>query len=224
MSKDNKRLLKYLGILFIAVLLVYKLPHDSYSIAQYMIRPIRYKNGALYLSGIIPLILIIISIKGFWSLERFRDRSKILMLLLVLVIVMPIMNWTLDLTRTSYHWVNRDGLNGVDIMEPNISLGGSNDKVTINISLEVIDYSKNTNDFGIRVYMPDSLSDYVGMQVIELENSYRTHGDREVIRVNESIVINLNRSLDHDFQWANESTNYELYNEKEVVKIIDHGL
>lgn len=57
LSKDNKKLLKYLGILFILGLSAYKLPHDSYSIIQYIIRPIRYKNSTIYLSGIVPLDL-----------------------------------------------------------------------------------------------------------------------------------------------------------------------
>ncbi len=57
LSKDNKKLLKYLGILFILGLSAYKLPHDSYSIIQYIIRPIRYKNSTIYLSVIVPLDL-----------------------------------------------------------------------------------------------------------------------------------------------------------------------
>ena len=63
MYKDNKNLLKYLGIVFIAVLLIYKLPHNSYSIIEYIIPPIRNNNSVIYLSGLVPLILFVV---GIW--------------------------------------------------------------------------------------------------------------------------------------------------------------
>ena len=78
MSKDNKDLLKYLGIIFIAILLIYELPHDSYSLIQYIIPPIRSNNSVIYLSGLVPLILLIVGINGLFKLERFEGKSKLL--------------------------------------------------------------------------------------------------------------------------------------------------
>ena len=105
LSKDNKMLIKYLGIIFISTLLTYKLPHDSYSIIQYIIRPIRYKGSTIYLTGIIPLVLFFIGIKGLFKIERFADKSKILLFIVIILIIIPIMKGTLDFTRTSYLWL-----------------------------------------------------------------------------------------------------------------------
>ncbi|MCY6485057.1 hypothetical protein OW763_11970 [Clostridium aestuarii] len=227
MSEDNKKLFKYLGIVFIAVLLTYKLPHDSYSIIQYIIRPIRYKNSVIYLSGIIPLAVFIIGIKGILSLERFADKRRILIFLLIVTIIIPIMNWSLDFTRTNYHWLKRDGLNAVDIVDTDINLNGSNEELTINFKLELIDYSRSQNEFKIRVYLPKSLSDYVGKDFYEFEKHYRTYGNRSILNVKEQIVVRLDndytRKSSFDSQWYWEDVEYQLYNKKEVVKIMEHG-
>jgi len=70
LSKDSKRLLKYLGLIFISALLTYKLPRDTYSIIQYLIKPIRFENSVLFLSGLFPLILLIVGIKGLLKMAR----------------------------------------------------------------------------------------------------------------------------------------------------------
>ena len=228
MSKDNINLVKYLGVLFLAALLIYKLPHDSYSIVQYIIRPIRFGSGYLHLSGLIPLILIIIAIKGFVRLERFEKKSKLFIIIVALVMLMPIMTWVLEVTRTNYHWVKKDGLNAVDIKESNISLASYNEELRIQIELKLIDYSRSSNEFKIRVYLPDSLSDYVGEKTYVLENYYRTHGNRKIIELDEYILINLDKdTIDEDIfasQWYYDEVIYELFNEQEAVKIIDHGV
>jgi hypothetical protein len=228
LSKDNKRLLKYLGILFITVLLTYKLPHDSYSIIQYIIRPIKYNNSTIYLSGIIPLILFIIGVKGLFNLERFVDRSKIFIFIVVILIIFPIMKGTLDFTRTSYYRLKGNGLSTLDIVDANASLNGSNEELAINLKLELIDYSRGGNEFKIRVYLPEKLSEYTGREFYEFGKNYETYGDKNKIRIDEKIVIkssneDLQRSI-FNSQWYRQDFEYELYNEKEVVKIIDRGL
>lgn len=228
MRKDNKRLLKYLGIIFIAVLLTSKLPHDSYSIIQYIIRPIRYKNATIYISGIIALILYFIGIKGLTNLERFADKNKILIFIAVLVIIIPLMKWTLNFSRTNYHWLIDDGLKAVDIVDANINLAGSNNELTIILKLELIDYSRGQNQFKIRAYLPPKLSEYTGKKFYEFENDYITYGNRNIMNIEEHIVVKLDNDLAlrilDDTQWYWEDSEYELYNEQEVIKIIDHGL
>lgn len=228
MSEDNKRLFKYLGILFIAVLLTYKLPHDSYSIIQYIIPPIRYNGGATHLAGLVPLVLIIIGIKGLFSLKKFVGVNKFSVFLLVVIIIMPIMNWTLDVTRTNYHWLRKDGLNAVDIEAPRISLSSFDEELKINVIMELIDYSRSRNEFKIRLYLPKSLAEHIGKEFLELENVYRTHGNRGKSSVYEQIVIELDnkhsRGYIYDVDWHWEDVEYELYNEDEVIRIIDHGL
>jgi hypothetical protein len=228
LSKDNKRLLKYLGIIFLTVLLTYKLPHDSYSIIQYILRPIRYKNSTIYLSGIIPLVLFIIGIKGLFNLERFAHRSKILIFIVVTFIIIPVMKGTLDFTRTRYYELKGTGLRAVDIVDANANLTSSNKEIAISLKLELIDYGKAGNEFKIRVHLPEKLSEYTGKEFYEFENNYVTHGNRNKIKIDEQIVIksdndNLYSTLSGS-QWYLDEFEYELYNENEVIKIIDRGL
>lgn len=227
LSNDNKKLLKYLGILFISVLLTYKLPHDSYSIIQYIIRPITYKNSTIYLSGILPLVLFIISIKDILNLKRFAGKSRLLIFSLIVLIIMPIMKWSLDFTRTNYHWLKKDGLNAVDIVDANINLNRSSEKLTVNFKLELIDYSRSENEFKIRVYLSKSLSDYIGQEFYEFENDYRTYGNRSILHVEKQIVVVLNDDyIRKDLfasRWYREDVEYQLYNENQVITIKKHG-
>ncbi|WBW99418.1 hypothetical protein [Oceanirhabdus sp. W0125-5] len=228
MSDDNKKLFKYLGILFLAVLLTYRLPHDSYSISHYILRPIRHKNSVFHLTGLLPLVTFIIGIKRILSLERFANKSKILIALLIIIVVLPIMEWSLDFTRTNYHWLRRDGLKSVDIVESDINLENFNDELTISFNLKIKDYSRKQNKFKIRVYLPKSLSNNIGNEFYEFENEYRTHGNRSVTTIKEQFVVKLDnysiQKILFKTKWYWEDVVYELYDEKEVIKNIKHGL
>ncbi|AFS78725.1 hypothetical protein Curi_c17180 [Gottschalkia acidurici 9a] len=227
-SEDNKKLLKYLGIMFISVLITYKLPHDSYSIIEHIIMPIEYKDSVVYLSGIIPLVLLFISIKGIFNLKRAEGRNKLLLFLMIITVIMPMMKWSLDITRTGYYWIKKDSLRSVDIGDSKVSLSGSNDKLTMTLNLELIDYGMTQNNFKIRVYLPKALKTYNNQDFYELENEYLTNGNRRKRTIREEIVLNLNDKNGmeklFDSKWHWEDLKYELYNEDEVVEIIKRGL
>lgn len=229
LNEDNKRMLKYLGVLFIAVFITYKLPHDSYSIIQYMIKPIRHGNSVTYFSGIIPFILYIYGIQGILNLERFENKSKIVTFLLIIVIIIPLMKWTLDFTRTNYHWIMKDGLNAVDIIESKINMEISNNIIKLNVKIELIDYGRSQNAFKIRMYLPKTLRENLRREYIDLEQYYRTIGNpRTTLAVNEQIVVQFDdadvQDKIFDSHWNWEEYKYELYNDNEVVEMIDHGL
>jgi len=231
MNKDNKQLIKYLGIIFIAVLLIYRLPHDSYSTMQYIIKPIRYGNTVFYFSGMVPLILFIIGIRGILYLEKFKDKNKIFMFLFIILILIPVMKWSLSFTRSNYHWIMRDGLNSVDITDSNIGLGnnGTDDTLTIDFNFKIIDYSRSGNKVKIRVYLPKTLSNFTGKEVYEFENTYRTYGSRRPLNISEQIIVktdNNNNAEDQLFKanWFWEDYQYEIFNENDAVRIKEHGL
>ncbi|MGO1469222.1 MAG: hypothetical protein ACTHW2_04290 [Tissierella sp.] len=231
MNKDNKNLLKYLGILFLTVLLTYKLPHDSYSIIEYIIPPIKTKGGGVfYLSGIVPLILFIIGVKGLFKLERFEDNSKLLLFFVTIIIVIPLMKWTIDVSRTNYHWIKDDGLKSIEIEESSISLTGSDDEIVMNVSLELKDYSRSRNEFKIRVYLPENLKEHTGKRFYDLENYYITHnGRRNTSTIEEDIAIKSINGEEEaerlfDSNWYLEDMKYELYNNEEKVEFIQHGM
>lgn len=228
LKEENKSLIKYLGMIFLDVIITYKLPHDSYSIIQYIIPPIRVGNGTLYLSWSIPLVLFIIGIKGLFNHERFVDKNKFLLFIVIIIVIIPLMRWTLGFSRTNYHWLRGDELRAVDIKESDIRLSGSDDDMIINVNLKLIDYGRKENQFKIKVYLPETLRKYVGGEFYEFENYYRTHGNRNILNINEEIMFKLAGDYEHEklfeSNWHWEDIEYKLYNDKEEVKIIEHGL
>ncbi len=154
MTKDNKRLMISLCIIFLAVALSYQLPHDSYSILQYAIHPIKIGNSILYLDSILCLILLIIGISGVLTAERFRRSVKFLRLLFILFILIPLMGLVIDFARITYHTVARDGIHSVDLKDTELSLVQLNNSTIINVHLVLRNYSLSNQEFGIRVYLP----------------------------------------------------------------------
>jgi hypothetical protein len=231
MNKDNKRLLIYLGMIFGIVILNYKLPHDTYSIIQYIFSLIRNNRVSFNLSGIIIIIwaLFFIGLRGLFDLERFKERSRLLIFVVVIIIIMPIMKGILDFSRTSYHWIKGDGVQAVDIVDGMISLNGSNGEVKIAIKLQLKDYGTKTNEFKVSVYLPKTLSKYTKKDLYQFEHVYVTHGEKNtILNVEEQISVKLDneeakQNLFNE-QWHYEDVTYELYNDKESVKLIDRGL
>lgn len=227
MSKDNINLIKYLAVIYFSVILAYKLPHDSYSIIEYIIKPIRRDNTVIYLSGIIILILIFIGLKGILRLNRFVNKNRIIITFLVFIFVIPFMKWTIDFTRMGYHTLKNDGINSIDIKDSDITLNSTNDSTVININLKLVDYSRRHNKFNLRVYLPKTLSEYTGKEYYDLKNNYETDGSNYILNINEDLLLNTEYTNSHDYlfqsNWFYEDVRYELYDDNETVSIIKHG-
>lgn len=227
-NEENKKMLKYIGVIFILVLITYKLPHKSYSIIEYIMPTISTKNAIQPTSSIIVFIIFIIGIRGLCSLKIFEYRNKFLVFLLVVIIIMPLMKFGLDITRTNYHWIKGDKLKSVDIEESHITTSQFNEELKIILNISLIDYGKGLNQFKIKVYLPKSLAEYVGQDSYELKNIYRTRGDRNSIQITEEIDIILDNynlgNMSRGSRWYKEKYEYELYNDKESIRIINNGL
>lgn len=225
MTDENKKLLKYLGIIFLSVLLMYKLPYKPYSIMEYLLPPIEVgDNSRIYLSGFLSLVLFIVAFKGLFKLERFKYKSKFLVFLGLVVVVLPFMNYMLDAARTNYHWLRDDGLKSIDLEESDLTLTSSHLGTKLDVSLDLKDYGKGKNNFKIRVFPPEDMLEYTGRKYYELENEYTTYGDRNIEHIEETIFVkDKNRQAGkEDFvsMWSGYGIEYELYNDKEKVRLI----
>lgn len=69
MLTDNKKLLVYAGVLFLAVLLTYQFPYDTYMNIQHILMPIRKPGSGIQLEWIVIFALYIIGIRQ--NRERF---------------------------------------------------------------------------------------------------------------------------------------------------------
>lgn len=214
-------------MIFLAILLSCKIPRDSYTVIEYIIRPIRIGSGGVfYISNLIPLVLLIIGITGFMKLDRFARRNKLLVFLLIVVCIIPFMKWTVTFAKTSYYSLSHEQLKAVEINEPDISFTGVNDKLTLNIKFKVTDYSQSGNHFHFKVYLPDSLSRLVSMEAIESQQLFMTDGNgrERLIEENIEVTAKIPPTEFVNYQWYDEDATYELYNEKESVQFLDRGL
>jgi hypothetical protein len=229
-SDENRKSLKYVGCIYIAVLFIRKVPHDSYSFAEYVIRPIHIGEITVYLSGIVSLVLFIVGFLGLCKIKKFYGIRKLGVLLLIFAVFIPFINWTIDSMRSNYHWVFKDGLNSVEITESEVSLITDKDGRKLDFELELIDYNRSGNEFKIRVYLSKSLYEAIGQEYIDFNGVFHTSGNRNKIKVGE--IVNVNYKIpgdynDNSFIYQSlyyEDLTYELYNESNSIKILRRGL
>ncbi len=226
--EQRKKLFIYIGLIFISQLLMYPLPHDSYSIIQYLIPKIKFENGTvIYISGIIQLILLIIATTGLSNLERFKNKSKIVIFIVVFMILPPIMTWSIDLSRQAYHYLVGDKLTAIDIKESNISLSSVNDDLSMRVDLKLKNYGRNESKFNIRVYVPESIKEQTNKEFYDLDFPYFSEDYAHEFTIQEDIPLltrqDAKKKLVYSTNLYRDDVVYELYNSKERVRIIRHG-
>ncbi|AHF07224.1 hypothetical protein [Desulfitobacterium metallireducens] len=229
MTKDIKELMKYLGLIFISVLLTYKLPRDSYSIMQYIIKPIRFENSVLFISAIVPLALFIVAIKGLFKTEPIGIQNKIAIVIIVLLMVIPLMKGSLDLAKNAYFQAMKVELKSIDIKDSNLSFSDINEhQATLSISLSLTDYGRNDSNFKVRMYLPESLKEYVQADFLEFDESYQTFGNRQILNITKKITVPLEEGTNGekimDTHWYWDTFKYELYNESNSSELVYHGI
>jgi len=227
MKKERIKLILWIIMIFVGVAISYKLPHDSYAIIQYIIKPIEYPHGSITLSGLVPLILFVIAIKGIVNLEIFAKKNKLAIILVIFIIVIPLMRWTIDFARTDYYVITNAGINSLDINTSSISFSISNHEVKMNVNLQVKDYGLKNRKFRVRVYLPQSLYNFTDKKYIDLPGEYISHGYRSNQAIQQEISIDQGSIKDENIltssEWYFEDATYVLYNENQEVKIIQHG-
>lgn len=227
MKKEDRKLLIYLGVIFLALVLHHPLPHDSYSILRYAVSPIQTGNSTFFLDSIITLILLMIGISGLLDNERLRRRFKSFRLLFILFILIPLMGLFIDFARISYHSIVRDGISSVDIIDSDITLTQINGTASVNINLDLKNYSVFAQKFGIRIYLPKSLSQYTGKDYYEFNTEYRIANYFEKMYIGGTFPIaEPNTEVPNRLppgNWQYEDVKYELFHDGRTITVIRHG-
>lgn len=172
---------------------------------------------------------MVIATNKIGKLERYRTRSKTLIFIVIMLVILPLMKKTLDLTRTAYHRFVDDGLSSIDIVDRTIHTSShiksdENIITDIHIKLELKDYSVGEHNFKVRVYFPDELIDILDKEYYELEESYWTHGYGQISEIEGNITLKLNKveleKLER-YLYGNKDIEYELLNKNEKIKYSD---
>lgn len=225
-GKDNKKLFLYLGIIYAMVLMKTKLPHDSYSISDYIMGPYLNKIDGFNVTGIIFIIIFVICVANISTLDRFIKRSPFVIFLILIVFVLPAMNYSVNGARTLYHYVADDGLNALDLKDTNISTTCNEDNLVININLILDNYGRSENTFKVKVYIPESLSGIIGTDSYETDSYYYSFPNEKEINVMTTLVVKADAAMQEEIlnsEWYDDGMKFELYNDEEVVKIVKHG-
>lgn len=228
-SKDIKALLKYLFVIFISVFLVYPLPHDSYSIIQYIIKPIRFDDSVLFLSGLLPLAILFIGVKGLFKLRWFANRSKILVTIIVLLLVIPLMRGSLEIVKSTFLSSLNEELVSIDLEDVKIEFEEITDnEAIVNVKLALIDYGKEKRKFNVRMQLPESLKVCFNTDFLDFEESYNSFGNNHKIIINKRMKAKLADGIEiedvMDSHWYWETYYFDLYNGKNSSKLIYHGV
>jgi len=56
---------------------------------------------------------LVFGIGDIFGLKRFAGKSRIMIVLIICVVVIPFMNWTIDFARINYHTLRDDGINAM---------------------------------------------------------------------------------------------------------------
>ncbi|WMM23923.1 hypothetical protein RBU61_13450 [Tissierella sp. MB52-C2] len=226
-SIDIKRILRSLGIMFIVALITYKLPHKSYSIIEYIIRPIKKGSSTFYISGFIPLILIIIATNDLSKIEKLKFRNSSIIFIAMLVIIMPLMRQSIDATRMAYHFLIDDGLSSIEILDTSTStsLDIVDRSVKIDIKLKLKDYGKEPKKFEVRIHFPEEVREIINQEYYESERIHITYGSGKIRDIDEVIFLELKEEEARDklfnYWRYGGKFEYELFNEEESIRIIE---
>ena len=137
------------------------------------------------------------------------------------------MDYLLDFSRASFHYLRNDGLESMDIVESDMHISAIEDKAYINLDLELIDYGKASNKFKIRLYYPQELTRYIEKEYYDFEGYYYSYGNKDTIPLDQQIEIDLKDSRDIDdlfeVNWYNQDYKIKLSNSEEKVDITIRG-
>lgn len=214
-SNDKKRILTGLGIIFMAVLLIYKLPHRPYSIIEYIIKPMEIKGSIVNISGLIPIVLIVVATNVLSKVEKLKKVNSSIIFLVILVLVMPVMNWTIELARTGYYSFKGEGVSSVEIVDTRPVLGIEDHRATIDVNINLKDYSMDGSKVRVRICFPEELAEIINKKSYESGTVHNTFGSRKVREVREVIAFELeNEEIKDkllDYWRSGVKLEYELY-------------
>ena len=222
-SRDDKNLILYFFILYLCTFLTYKVPHRPNSFIELFIPNIHFSNSTIYLGTIILIIPYVFAITGIINSERFRKRSKLLLFLAIICILLPLMRWSIDFTRTNINWLFHQELNAIDIKESNITMSQNDDEITFHVNATLIDYNRSQNHFNLRIYLPEEIANDIGKTVLDSESSYVMNGHTSKLNINETIHIPISKAILPSILLYDKNYVFQLYNEKETVEIITKG-
>ncbi len=191
----NKRAFIY-GIIvtLLASVTMLKLPYQDKTISEFIIPVIRLNHSAFYLSGLIPLALVILS--SFLFVKSGRLKNQFLVGLFLLFLALPLIGKGFDLLKIPVYMMS-DGVKGVELKESDLNIHGENGVINIFFEAEVMSYIDDDSHILVYVELPDVIHEFIEEDVILVyEGDVLDKGDR--FRVKYSGILHIADGYNED--------------------------
>ena len=224
MKRDNKRYLRAVIIVIIIAICNMKLPHNSKSIFQFIMPPIKTSPGSrLYLSGIITVLILLWSYNEIVKSNYFKH-DKVTIFILMFFFIVPIITKGINVVKIPYYALS-SGLRTIEVIDSNFGVefdGKPNNKMKISLHLK--NYSSEIKEFNISVDIPKSLSIFIAEDSVMLPKKYMIGPYKDDIYITEIIEFNyaVGYSAEDIFNTNYVYDNYKIkiYNENSELVII----
>lgn len=222
----NKRTFVYgIIVMLLASVTMLKLPHQGKTISEFIIPVIRLNDGALHLSGLIPLALVILS--SFLFVKSGRLKNQFLVGLFLLFLALPLIGKGLDLLKIPVYMMS-DGVKGVELYESDLNIHGENGVINIVFEAEVMSYIDDDSQILVYVELPDVIHEFIEEDVILVyEGDELTKGHRFIIKYSGILDIadgyDEDDLFDADYYWEDYKVIFK-DNEQSLTMKVNDGI
>jgi hypothetical protein len=133
-------------------------PYQGQSISEMIIPVIKIGNIRIYLSGLIPLGLVIWSSHLIVKSGRFK--RQFFVVLFLVFIALPVLGWAMNIIKTPVYIMSNGG-RGIELRETELNVYGENMEAVVVFKADVTSYVDDESDVFIYVELPDVLHEVV---------------------------------------------------------------
>lgn len=173
---DRKKFIIGICVSLFAFSLGYKLPYTDRSVSQILIPVIRFKSSALYLSGL--LILVILAYAAHLIVESGKYKNKLIVTLVLLIIGLPIMMNVFEVV-TSPIYLMGSGVKSLKLKESDFNISKENNEVKVEFSAKCRSYKEYDGLVKIYLRVPDVIEGMVTESEILVYETNRLYPQKE---------------------------------------------
>ncbi len=149
---DRKKFIIGICISLFALSLGYKLPYTDHSIAQMLIPAIRFKSSALYLSGL--LVLVILAYAAHLMVESGKYKNKVIVTLILLFLGLPLMTNVFDVMTSPVYRMS-SGVKTLKIEESKFNILQENDELKLDFTAVLRSYKEYDGLVKVYIRVPE---------------------------------------------------------------------
>ncbi len=149
---DRKKFIVGICISLFAFSLGYKLPYTDRSIVQMLIPVIRFKSSALYLSGL--LVLVILVYAAHLMVESGKYKNKLIVTLILFLFGLPLMMNVFDVMTSPIYRMS-SGVKTLKIEESNFNILQENNELKLDFTAKIRSYKEYDGLVKIYIRVPE---------------------------------------------------------------------